>query len=142
VFAASHSGTMVAINLRTGGRAWTRNVGSIQAPLAVGNFVFLVTTEGQVLCLTRADGRLKWIMQLPAFIDPDDREEAIVWSGPLLVNNRLLLFSSDGRAVSLLPATGQQVNEIAIPNGTFIAPIFANNTMYVLTNGAQLVALR
>ena len=142
VFAASHSGTLVAINLRTGGRAWTRNVGSIQSPLPIGDFVFMVSTEGQVLCFTRTDGRLKWSTQLPAFVDPDDREDAIVWSGPLVVNNRLLLFSSDGRAVSLLPATGQIVNQIAIPSGTFVPPIMANSTMYLLTNQAQLVALR
>jgi outer membrane protein assembly factor BamB len=142
VFAVSHSGTLVAINLRTGGRVWTKNVGSIQAPMAAGDFLFVITTEAQVLCMSRADGRVKWSTQLPAFQDEDDREGPIVWSGPLLVNNRLLLFSSDGRAVSLLPATGQLVNQIGIPAGTFIPPIMAGGTMYILTNQAQLVALR
>lgn len=142
VFAVSHSGSLVAINLRTGGRAWTRNVGSIQSPLVIGDYVFLVSTEGAVLCLTRADGRVKWLTQLPAFQDPAAREDPIVWTGPLVVNNRVLLFSSDGRAVSLLPGTGQVVNQISIPSGTFLPPIMANGTMYVLTNKAQLVALR
>ena len=142
VFAVSHSGTMVAINLRTGGRAWTRNVGSIQSPLVIGDYVFLISTDGAVLCLTRADGRVKWLTQLPAFQDPAAREDPIVWTGPLVVNNRVLLFSSDGRAVSLLPSTGQVVNQIAIPAGTFLPPIMANGTMYLLTNEAQLVALR
>ena len=80
--------------------------------------------------------------QLPAFEDPEDREDPIVWSGPLLVNNRLLLFSSDGRAISLVPESGQLANQIGIPAGTFIAPVMADGSMYVLTNEAQLVALR
>jgi outer membrane protein assembly factor BamB len=142
VFAVSHSGTLVAINLRTGGRIWTRNVASIQSPLPAGDFLFLVSTEGHVMCLNRADGRVKWATNLPAFGDPDDREDPIVWAGPLLVNNRLLLLSSDGRAVSLIPTTGAVVNQIAIPSGTFIPPVMANGTMYLLTNRAQLVALR
>lgn len=142
VFAVSQSGTFVAINLRTGGRVWTRNIGSIQKPLVVGDFVFLVSTEGQVLCLSRADGRIKWTASLPAFGDAVNREDPIVWTGPLLVNSRLLLFSSDGRAVSLNPASGQKMNEIAIPAGTFIPPIMARGTLYVLTNKAELVALR
>ncbi len=142
VFAISHSGTLVGINMRTGGRAWTRNVPGIQTPLVVGEFVYVVSTEGQVLCLNRGDGRIKWVTQLPAFEDPEDRDGVIIWTGPLLVNNRLLLFSSDGRGVSLLPSTGQVANQIGIPGGTFIAPIMANGILYVLTNEAELIALR
>jgi len=142
VFAVSQSGTFVAINLRTGGRVWTRNVGSIQKPLVIGDFVFLVSTEGQVVSLSRADGRVKWTATLPAFEDTATLEDPIVWTGPLLVNSRLLLFSSDGKAVSLNPANGQKMNEIDIPAGTFIPPIMARGTLYLLTNGAQLVALR
>lgn len=142
VYAASQSGTVAAINLRTGGRLWTQNVPSIQSPLPVGNYVFLVTTEGQVLCLERNDGRVKWVADLPAFENPGDRTDPIVWTGPLLVSNRLLLFSSTGRAVSINPDTGKVVNEIPIPDGTFIPPVMANGTLYILTNDAQLVALR
>lgn len=142
VFAISHSGTLVGINMRTGGRAWTRNVPGIQTPLVAGEFVYVVSTQGQVLCLYRADGRVKWVTQLPAYEDPEDREDPIIWTGPLVVNNRLLLFSSDGRGVSLLPSTGQVANQIGIPGGTFIAPIMANGILYILTNEAELVALR
>jgi outer membrane protein assembly factor BamB len=142
VFAVSHSGTLAGINMNTGGRAWTRNIPGIQTPLVIGDYVYMVSTQGYVMCLLREDGRIRWVTQLPAFGDPEDRDDAIVWSGPLVVNNRLLLFSSDGRAVSLLPATGQVANQISIPGGTFIAPIMANGILYVLTNEAQLVALR
>jgi outer membrane protein assembly factor BamB len=42
VFAVSHSGTMAAINLRSGSRAWTRNIAGIQTPLVAGEYVFIV----------------------------------------------------------------------------------------------------
>lgn len=142
VFAISHSGTLVGINMRTGGRAWTRNVPGIQTPLVAGEFVYVVSTSGQVICLNRGDGRIKWVTQLPAYDNPEDREDAIIWTGPLIVNSRLLLFSSDGRGVSIVPSTGQVANQIGIPGGTFIAPIMANGILYVLTNEAELIALR
>jgi outer membrane protein assembly factor BamB len=142
VFAVSHSGTMAAINLRSGTRAWTRNIAGIQTPLVAGDYVFVVSTEGQVVCMNRGDGRVRWTSQLPAFADPDDREDPIVWSGPVMVSNILVLISSNGMAQLLSPYTGQKLGETAMPDGTFIAPVVANGMMYVLTNEAELVALR
>ena len=142
VFAVSHSGTMAAINLRSGSRAWTRNIAGIQTPLVAGEYVFVVSTEGQVVCMNRADGRVRWTSQLEAFGDPEDREEPIVWSGPVMISNLLVLVASDGRAQLLSPFTGQKLGETAMPDGTFIAPVIANGMMYVLTNEAELVALR
>jgi outer membrane protein assembly factor BamB len=142
VFAISHSGVMVAINLNTGDRAWSRDVGGIQTPWAAGDFLYVLTTDSQVLCMTRKDGRIKWSHQLPRWEDPDDRRHPIVWSGPVLVSDRLILVSSDGIAASLSPYNGSLLGRMEIPGGALIAPVVANGTMFVLTSDAQLVALR
>jgi outer membrane protein assembly factor BamB len=142
VFAISHSGTLAAINFRSGSRAWTRNIAGIQTPLIAGEYVFVVSTDGQVVCLNRADGRVRWTAALPAFEDPVGKRGPIVWAGPLLVSNFLVLVSNDGKAELLSPYTGAKLGETAIPDGTFIPPVVANGIMYVLTNDAQLVALR
>jgi outer membrane protein assembly factor BamB len=142
VYAISHSGIMVAINLNTGDRVWSRDVGGIQTPWAAGDFVYVLTTEAQILCLARKDGRVKWVHQLPRWEDPSSKDDPIVWSGPVLVSDRLVLVSSDGFAVSVSPYTGALLGRMPIPDGTYIAPIVANATLYLLTNGAQLVALR
>ncbi|MGH6873188.1 MAG: PQQ-binding-like beta-propeller repeat protein [Rhizomicrobium sp.] len=142
VFAIAHSGIMVAINLNTGDRAWSRDIGGIQTPWAAGDFLYVLTTDSQVLCLTRKDGRIKWAHQLPRWKDPDDRNHPIVWSGPVLVSNRLVVVSSDGYAASISPYTGQLLGSMEMPAGALIAPVVANGTLYVLTSEAQLVALR
>ena len=142
VFAISHSGTMAAINLRSGSRAWTRNIAGIQTPLVAGEYVFLVSTEGQVVCMNRADGRVRWTTQLPAFGRPAKKRDPIVWTGPLLISNFLVLVASNGKAELLSPFTGQKLGETEIPAGTFISPVVANGIMYVLNNNAQLVALK
>jgi outer membrane protein assembly factor BamB len=142
VFAISHSGTMAAINLRSGSRAWTRNIAGIQTPLVAGDYVFLVSTEGQVVCMNRADGRVRWTTQLATFGRPGKKRDPIVWTGPLLISNFLVLVASDGKAELLSPFTGQKLGETEIPAGTFISPVVANGIMYVLNNKAELVALK
>jgi outer membrane protein assembly factor BamB len=142
VFAISHSGVMAAINLNTGERVWARDVGGIQTPWAAGDFVYVLTSDGQVLCLERKDGKVKWIHQLPRWGEPNSKSDPIIWSGPVLVSDRLILVSSDGKAVSLSPYTGLLIGRTDIPDGTYIPPVIANGTLYLLTNSAQLVALR
>lgn len=142
VFAISHSGIMAAINLDTGDRVWTRDIGGIQTPWVAGDFLYVTTTDGALLCLERKDGRVKWVHQLQRWQNMKDKEDAIVWSGPVLVSDRLILVSSDGYAISISPYTGKLLGRVEIPDGTYIAPVVANGTLYVLTNNAQLVALR
>lgn len=142
IYAISHSGVMVAININTGDRVWTRDVGGIETPWAAGDFVYVLTTDERLLCLQRKDGRVKWIHQLPRWEDPDSKDDPIIWSGPVLVSNRLILASSNGYAESISPYTGQLLGRIEIPDGTVIAPVVANQTLYLLTSDAQLVALR
>ncbi len=143
VFAISHSGVMAAIQLGSGDRQWTRDLASIQTPWVAGDFVYVLTTQAQLLCLTRKEGRVKWLHQLPRWTDPGDTSsDPIVWSGPVLVSNRLIMVSSDGYAESISPYTGEMLGRMEIPSGAYIAPVVANDTLYILTNDAELVALR
>ncbi|HEY0281324.1 MAG TPA: PQQ-binding-like beta-propeller repeat protein [Rhizomicrobium sp.] len=143
VFAISHSGVMAAIQLGTGDRQWTRDLASIQTPWVAGDFVYVLTTQAQLLCLTRKEGRVKWLHQLPRWTDPKDTSsDPIVWSGPVLVSNRLIMVSSDGYAVSVSPYSGELLGRMEIPAGAYIAPVVADDTLYILTNDADLVALR
>jgi len=143
VFAISHSGVMAAIQLGTGDRQWTRDLGGIQTPWIAGDYIYVLTGQSQLMCLTRKEGRVKWLHQLPRWTDPTDTSsDPIVWSGPVLVSNRLILVSSSGFAVSISPYSGELLGRVEIPSGAYIAPVVANDTLYILTNDADLVALR
>ncbi len=142
VFAISHSGRMVAIDIRTGERVWTNDISGIQTPWVAGDFVFVVSTDASLICLARKDGRIKWISQLPHYEDPENKDKPIYWAGPVLVSDRLLLLSSDGHAVSVSPYTGKVLGQVDIPSGALIAPVVASGMVYILTDGAELVALK
>jgi outer membrane protein assembly factor BamB len=142
VYAASQSGRLVAIDLRDGDRLWTRNVGGAQAPYVAGNALFFVDETGDLYALDRATGETVWRTPLGAFQDPDDREEAIVWTGPILAGGRLLLSSNTERLISVDPKTGQIVAEADIGDPVSTPPVVAGGTIYVLTDDAELVAYR
>jgi outer membrane protein assembly factor BamB len=141
VFAISHSGLMAAISLSTGDRLWARDIGGIQTPWVAGDYVYVVTTDQRLLCLTRKEGRVKWVHQLQRWTDAD-KSDFVVWAGPVLVSDRLILVSSAGFAVSVSPYTGEVLGRMEIPGQAYIAPVVANDTLYLWTNDAQLVAYR
>jgi len=58
VIAISHSGRMVSIDLRTGERVWTRDIGGVQTPWVAGEYIFVVTTSQELLAISRRDGRI------------------------------------------------------------------------------------
>jgi outer membrane protein assembly factor BamB len=142
IFAISHRGRFVAINARTGERTWTIDVGGTQRPWVAGEFVYVVTDEAKVLCVTRATGKIRWTRQLTAFENEKSKRGPITWTGPVLASDRLIVASSNGQALALSPFDGTTISEISISGGAFIAPIVARNTVYLLTDNAGLYAYR
>jgi outer membrane protein assembly factor BamB len=142
VFAVSHSGLMVAIDLRTGDRVWEQDVGSTHEPWAAGEFVYMLANDNEVICLTRADGKVRWARALPRYVDEDDKSDAIRWTGPILAGDRLIVISSEGEALSISPYTGAPLGRMDFPDGVYVAPVLADKTLYVLTDEANLSALR
>jgi len=142
VFANSHAGRLVAIDIRTGERAWTIDVGGTQRPWVAGDYVFVITDDARIICVARADGRVRWSTQLDAYRNPESRKGPIAWAGPVLVSDRLIAVSSAGYAVSVSPYTGEVLGKVDTPDKAFIAPIVAGNMVYLLTDNARLTALR
>ena len=142
VYAISQSGLMAAFSLNTGERLWSRDIGGIQTPWAAGDYVYVLDNNARLLCLTRKEGRVRWIHQLPQYEHPDEKTDPIIWAGPVLVSDRLILVSSNGYAQAISPYDGKLTGRVEIPDGTTIAPVVANGIMYLYTSDAELVALR
>jgi outer membrane protein assembly factor BamB len=142
IYAISHSGRMAAIDLRSGSRVWDIPLASTQTPWVAGEFIFVTTTLNEVACLSRRDGRVRWVVQLPLFADPKKQKEKVMWVGPVLAADRLIVAGSHGRVLSLSPYDGRILGEVKLSSGVHIAPVVANETLYVLTDDADLVAFR
>src|SRR6185369_3173894 len=90
VLAMGSAGTVAAVDLRSGQRLWERNIGGSQTPWAAGRFVFVVTSSADVVCLERDTGKVKWVTPLTQYQD-EKRRNPILWGGPVLAGDRLLV---------------------------------------------------
>lgn len=142
VIVVANSGRMVAIDLRTGTRLWERPVGSAYGPWVAGEFIYVLSNGGELICLARRNGGIRWVRQLPRYEDEKDREGAILWSGPALAGDRLLVGSSRGEVWSLSPYSGEPLGRVRIGGPVYLPAIVAGETVYILTDDAKLVALR
>jgi len=141
VYAISHGGRLVAIDVRTGSRVWEKDISGLNTPWIAGEYLFVVTVDGDVVCLSRRNGRVKWVHSLPRFVD-GSHEEPIFWNGPLLLSDRLIVLGSNGDALAISPYSGRLLGRLEMPHGVRVAPVAANGTLYVLTDDGYLVALR
>lgn len=140
VVAISHGGIMAAIELRTGRRVWEREIGGAQTPWVAGDFIFVLTNDSEIAALGRNDGKVYWVRPLPRFEDPEDREGRIVWSGPVLASDRLLLAGSHGEVLAASPYDGRILGTAGMPDGVSVPPVVADGWVFFLANDAELVA--
>lgn len=142
VFAVSNSGLMVATGLTNGVRLWQRRYSAIQTPWAAGAFIYLLTNDNVLLCLTRDDGRIRWGRSLKRYEDEERRRGWITWSGPVLAGDRLILAASNRDVISVSPYSGELLGHIRVPDGAEVPPVVARRTLYLLTSDAELIAWR
>jgi outer membrane protein assembly factor BamB len=142
VFAIGHGGRMVALELATGTRVWEREFAGVNAPWPAGDWVFAVTVEAELVALTRADGKIRWVADLGHWKDPEDKKGAIEWFGPVLAGNRLILVSSRGKMAFVSPQTGEIVATRNLSEAAYLPPVVANGMLYILTDDGTVTAYR
>ena len=150
VYGVSHSGVLSALDLRSGQPKWQLPVTGVNAPLPVGDAVFVVSKSGQLITVNRDTGQIYWTRELNegrirkegGFFGFFDRELTPQWSGPLLASNRLVMVNSFGEAVAFDPKTGVAQTTLKLGAPAYIAPAAYNGALYVLTDNGQLICIR
>jgi len=141
VFASSQSGTTVAIDGRSGARVWTAPVGSTRAPALAGRFIFVVGTENELTCLDAATGEAYWVTQLAQFENEKKKKKKLTWSAPIVASGRVIVVSSKGEMKAFGVQDGAQAGSLKLGDTVYIEPIAAQGRLYVLTDGAKLIAI-
>ncbi len=142
VIVTANSGRTISINLRTGDRIWEKRVGSINGPWIAGDFIYVLSELGELICLSRRTGGVRWVSQLQRYEDERGQEGPVFWTGPVLAGDRLLIGGSHKEVWSLSPYNGSILGRIKVSGPVFIPPIVANNTIFILSDNARLLALR
>lgn len=142
VYAIGQGGRMVALDIITGQRLWELNIGGIATPWVAGDWLFVVTDQAQLLCISRASGKVRWITQLPHWGKPKKKDKLISWTGPVLAGDRLILTNTRGSLLNVAIADGKIGNGTNIGSDIYLPPVVANNTLYILDAKGHLSAWR
>lgn len=142
VFAVGKGGRMVALDLISGQRQWEVNVAGISTPWVAGDWVFVVTDEAKVVALSRANGKVRWVNELPRWRNVKDKKGPLFYSGPVLAGGRLILAGSNGALINVNPVDGSFQSQTGAGAGLSFQPVVANSTLYVLTDEGRLLAYR
>lgn len=142
VFAISHGGMMLSIDLHSGRRIWQQEIGGLSNPWVAGDYIFLLTNDAEVAAISRDSGSVYWVRTLPQFEDPETKDDPIVWSGPILASDRLLVAGSLGEVYAVSPYTGRIMGKVDMPSGISVPPVIAGGSVYFLADNATLVSYR
>ena len=142
VIAIGQGGRMVALDLITGQRQWELNLAGISTPWLAGDWIFVVTDEGKLICVYRQNGHIRWITQLPQFQKAKSKKGQIEYSGPVLAGGRLIVTGSNGALIYVDPTTGAFQSQTAVGAGVSLSPVVANSTLYIYDDRGRLIAYR
>jgi outer membrane protein assembly factor BamB len=142
VIAVGQGGRMVALDLITGQRQWELNLAGIDTPWVAGDWIFVVTDQAKIICVSRQNGHIRWITQLPQFLKAKSKKGEIDYSGPVLAGGRLIVTGTNGAVVFVDPTTGAVKGQTSVRVGISLPPVVANSTMYILDDNARLHAFR
>ena len=143
VYAVGQGGRMVALDLSTGQRIWEQNFAGISTPWIAGDWLFVVTDDARLVCLSRANGKARWIAQLQRFKNAKkNKGNQVTWFGPVLAGNRLVLTNSLGGIVFASPGDGSVLSTIDAKDSFALPPIVAKSTIYTVSQKGRVAAYR
>ena len=142
VTAIGLGGLLVSLDLRSGRRLWERAIGSGETPWVAGDWLFVLTGDQQAVAVNRQDGAVAWTVQLPRWENEEKQEDPIRWLGPALAGDRLVLAGSTRELLAVSPYTGKVLGTQKLSGVASVAPVVADGTVYVVTDGGALLALR
>ena len=140
VYAIGVGGVLVAIDLRSGRRLWERDASGQNTPWVAGDWLFVLTQEQVLACIAKADGRVRWLSQLPRYGNVERSKDALFWTGPILGGRYLYLAGSTEKLLAVNPATGQVLGEQDLPDAISVAMVAAAGKLFVVTDDGNLSA--
>ena len=137
LYVPTFSEKLLVYNLSNGKKKWDLKLSSINPMVISGEVIFILDTSGKLMCIEKKSGKLTWAVQL--MMKKDGKE--IIWSGPLLSSNKLILVSSYGLVLSLSPFTGKILSKINFDENFLNNPIQVKKSIYLISKQGTLFIL-
>ncbi|MBN9343641.1 MAG: hypothetical protein BGO76_07990 [Caedibacter sp. 38-128] len=140
VFLVSHSGRISALDMRSGQSVWSRDIGGIRTPAVSDKYLFMLTNDNHLVCLMKDTGQIIWSQQLEHFLDQEKQKGKVLWAGPIIINDTLLVTGSNKQGLLLSSLNGKEIKKFELPNKSTLSPIVINKTLLILLDNGTLVA--
>ncbi len=141
VIVANASNRVMVLDMRSSDRVWQRELGSFNTPWVAGGFIFMVTTQNDIVALKQADGKMRWATGLDRFTD-SDHKTPVLWAGPILAGGRLIVVGSNQMMIEIDPSKGTIIRQTETGDNVQIPPIVAHSTLLTLSDDGDLTAYR
>lgn len=142
VYALGQGGRMAAYELVTGQRIWELGLAGISTPAVVGEWIFTLTDDARMLAIARATGKVRWLTQLNRYRKPSKKEDPIFWQGPVLAGSNLWTVNTRGEVWKIDPSNGVATKYTDLKQSVSLAPVVANQTLYILDDSGRITAFR
>ncbi|AXB78251.1 PQQ-binding-like beta-propeller repeat protein [Novosphingobium sp. P6W] len=142
VYALGQGGRMAAYELITGQRIWELNLAGISTPAVAGDWVFTLDDHAEILAIARATGKVRWLTELARYKNAKKRKNPIFWVGPVLAGNKLWIGNSRGELSTVDPTSGTMTPFTQLDGAISLAPVVANQTLYILDDSGRISAFR
>lgn len=132
LYAASYRGKLVAVNLRTGSIAWSRDVSTYTGLALDDKYVYLTDDVGQVLAFDQRSGASVW---------RQDKLRGRGLGAPIYVDGRLAVGDAEGYVHYLAVDDGSFLARHHVASGPVRTGVAGNDALYVSASDT-LTALR
>ena len=140
MYIISHSGTLASYNLNNLKLLWSIQIGGSNTPIITGNSLFLMDNNNILYAINTNNGKIKWMKQFDTNIEEGfyfKDIKKINFKGPYLIDNKLVLFSSNGLLNLINPLNGKTIisRDFELLGSE---PIFVENKLIILTSDGDL----
>ncbi|PZP57422.1 MAG: hypothetical protein DI586_00590 [Micavibrio aeruginosavorus] len=139
-FAISFGGKMVAIDINSGQRTWEKEMSGTETPWVVGNMIFVLSANSELVAMNRASGAIAWVLPLASYIEEDGNRLGLLWNGPVLAGSRLIVTGPEGNLLEVDPNTGKVIRRMKLDDTVAVSPVIASGTLLLLTQDGNLTA--
>lgn len=139
-YVGSLGGLVLSIDLPTGRRLWERDFATDQTAFLAGDWIYQLSTDQQLVCMSAATGQVKWVHQMPPFKNMKKLRNPIYWWGPIIAGPNLVLVSNHGELATLDPITGTPRDTVKLPSPATTAPVAAEGHVFVTVKSGDLIA--
>lgn len=140
IFAVSYGGKIVSIDQATGQRIWTRDIGGAKDPWVSGNMIFFISSNAELVALGRDTGTMAWVKSLAEFDKEGKSNNSLMWNGPILAGDRLIITSAGESLLEISPQDGTLIRKTDLGFHVALPPVVAGQTLYLVNDDGTLSA--